>query len=286
MKTRRERMKKSFSLVIAGAIVLLTALFMWASQVRGEAGLRPGQGIVAGMVLALAAISVAVVYWQAKERNKRFADLQPEYREIFDQVTEWVGQSSLYNWEKREVEQELLAMFLQAQQAGRGVKTVIGQDVESFAKEILDAYGIHSGLVAYLLTSTQWYLLYLVIVQGYRSLSRQGGSYFAASMDVEILFLFAWISYVTLPLIQYGAKGWVLGKRNRGLYAIFGFLSFLIGVGIIEGLHAMEASWPWAAGLLAKQVIVFEQFWHLGLGIGLLLCIVWLKRWLRRKSLR
>ncbi len=286
MKTRRERMKKSFSLVIAGTIVLLTALFMWASQVRGEAGLRPGQGIVAGLVLALAAISVAVVYWQAKERNKRFADLQPEYREIFDQVTEWVGQSTLYNWEKREVEQELLAMFLQAQQAGRDVKSVIGQDVESFVKGILDAYGIHSGLVAYLLTSTQWYLLYLVIVQGYRSLSGEGGGYFAASMDVEILFLFAWISFVTLPLIQYGAKGWVLGKRNRGLYAIFGFLSFLIGVGIIEGLHAMEASWPRAAGLMAKQVIVFEELWHLGVGMGLLLCIVWLKRWLRRKSLR
>lgn len=286
MKTRRERMKKSFSLVIAGVIVLLTALFMWASQAGGESGLRPGQGIVAGMVLALAALSIVVVYWQSKHRNKRFADLQPEYREIFDQVTEWIGQSALYNWEKREVEQELLAMFLQAQQSERDVRSVIGADVESFAKEILDAYGIQSGALSYLLTSTQWYLLYLVIVQGYRSLSGEGGGYFAASMDVEILFLFAWISYVTLPLIQFGAKSWVVGKQKRGFYAILGFLSFVIGVGIIEGLHAMETTWPWVGVLLAKQVVLFEQIWQLGLAIGLLLVLVWLKRWLRRKPLR
>lgn len=282
MRTRREKMKKSFSLVIAGTVVLLTGLFLWGSQ--GQTG--NGSGIIAGMVLALAGISIAVVFWQAKSRNKRFADLQADYREALDQVMEWVGQSPLHNWEKREIEQELLVIFLEAQQSGRDAKSVIGEDIESFARELLDAYGIRSGVLAYLLTSTQWYLLYLVIVQGYRSLSHAGGAYFAASLDVEILFLFGWISYVTLPLIQYGAKGWIVGRPRRGLYAIFGFLSAVAGIGIIEAIHALEDQIPWATEILAKQVIVFKEFWQLGLAVLALTGMIWLKQWLRRKPLR
>ena len=286
MKTRREKMKKSFSLVIAGIVVLLTGLFLWASQIRDQGEFGSGQGVIAIAVLTLAGISVFVVYWQARSRNQKLKNLREDYREHLDQVMEWVGQSALQNSEKREIEQELMAIFLEAQGAGRQPQSVIGEDVESFAKDLLDAYGIHPGILSYLLTSTQWVLMYLVIVQGYRSLRHGIGSYYAASMDVEVLFLFAWISFVTLPMIQYGGKAWVVGKRKQGLFAIFGFLTFLIGVGIIEGIHAVADRMPWASEFLGKQVLVFKHPWQLAIAIALAFGIFWLKQWLRKKPLR
>lgn len=286
MKTRREKMKKSFSLVIAGIVVLLTGLFLWASQIRYQGEFGSGQGVIATAVLTLAGISVFVVYWQARSRNQKLKNLHEDYRENLDQVMEWVGQSTLQNSEKREIEQELMAIFLEAQGAGRLPQSVIGEDVEGFAKELLDAYGIHPGFLSYLLTSTQWYLIYLVIVQGYRSLRHGIGSYYAASMDAEILFLFAWISFVTLPMIQYGGKAWIVGKRKQGLFAIFGFLTFLLGIGIIEGIHAVADRMPWASEFLRKQVLVFKHPWQLAVAIAFAFGIFWLKQWLRKKPLR
>jgi DNA-binding ferritin-like protein (Dps family) len=286
MKTRREKMKKSFSLVIAGTVVLLTGLFLWGSQISEQGQIGSGQGIIAAIVLALAGLATFVVYYQAKSRNQKLKNLRENYREFLDQVMEWIEQSALHNWEKKEIEQELLAIFLEAQEAGRQPQSVIGEDAERFAKDLLDAYGIHPGILAYFLTSTQWYILYLLIVQAYRGRGRNEFAYFGASVDVEILVLFGWIAFITLPLIQYGSKGWVAGKRKRGLFAIFGFLSFLVGVGIIEGLHALEARIPWASELLAKQVSVFRHPWQLAMAVLLVIGIVWLKQWLRKKTIR
>jgi DNA-binding ferritin-like protein (Dps family) len=286
MKTRREKMKKSFSLVIAGVIVLLTGLFLWASQVHEQGQIGSGQGLIAGVVLALAALSVFVVFWQAKSRNQKLEKLHGDYREYLDQAMEWIDQSDLQVSEKREIEQELIAIFLQAQEEGRKPQVVIGEDVERFAKDLLDAYGIHPGILAYFLTSTQWMILYLVIVQLYRTLGRNTFSYFGASMDVEILCLFGWISFVTLPLIQHGSKGWVMGKRKRGLFAIFGFASFLVAIGIIEGIHALSDQIPWASEVLAKQVTIFKRPWQLAVGILLAIGIIWFKQWSRKKPLR
>jgi DNA-binding ferritin-like protein (Dps family) len=286
MKTRREKMKKSFSLVIAGCVVLLTALFLWASQIREQCAFHAGQGVVAIAVIALAAISVIVVYGQAKSRNEKLRNMQADYREVFDQVMEWVGQSALQIAEKREVEEEVMAIFLEAQASGRAPESLIGGNAEGFAKEILHAYGIHPGILSYLLTSSQWYLIYLVVVQGYRGLRTGIGSYYAASMDLEVLILFAWISFVTLPLIQYGGKAWVVGKRKQGLFAILGFASFLVGVGIIEGMHLTADTLPWVSKLLARQVTVFKSPWHLALAVIAAISIFWLKPWLRKRPLR
>jgi DNA-binding ferritin-like protein (Dps family) len=261
-------------------------MFLWASQMREHGQTGSGQGIIAGLVLALAVLSVGVVYWQAKSRNQKLKKLHGDYREYLDQVMEWVNQSDLQISEKREIEQELMAIFLQAQEEGRKPQSVIGEDLEGFAKDLLDAYGIHPGFFAYFLTSSQWMILYLVIVQTYRTLGRNQVSYFGASMDVEILCLFGWISFVTLPLIQYGSKSWVIGKRKRGVFAIFGFATFLLGVGIIEGIHALSDQIPWASELLTKQVIIFKEPWQLALGILLALGIIGFKRWLRKRPLR
>jgi DNA-binding ferritin-like protein (Dps family) len=84
--------------------------------------------------------------------------LQGEYRKVFQTICTYVEAKRIDQDALRERMEELLDVFLSAQEAGRPVTKIVGDDTERFCKNFCESFGWKNRLLSYLddLCSLTW----------------------------------------------------------------------------------------------------------------------------------
>jgi len=186
------------SVVIGALLLLLGAAAYLVARVRlgaNPAALEPLM-VTLLIVVLLAVSSVAATYVTRTLRDKKLSVLDDEHRETLNVISYLIGNANLSLYQKRDIENEVFDMLLLAQEDGRSARDVTGGDTQRFVDQIVKAYGATPGPAVNLLTSLQYFILFIIAAQMYTFLESTDspGSFFATGIGNMTILFFLMIS--------------------------------------------------------------------------------------------
>ncbi len=143
-------------------------------------------------VILLAVCAGAAAYLAAMRQARRLNMFSDEYRKAFEQIAVRISTSGLSPQEKKEASADILDILSLAQNDGRSVKEMLGDNPDAFAEKVVAAYAGNPGPAFTLLTSFQFLAAVLAVVHGaiYLFSGRSEGSIFSVGIgNLTILFL-------------------------------------------------------------------------------------------------
>lgn len=209
-------------------LLIINIVFYLSKAPKGEV-----QNI--GMYIALILLAVGsflFVFISRRIRDNKIKNLEKEYRETYDKITQYIGMSNLTLREKKDIGNDLLDLLMTAQKNNKSVDEVIGAqlEIEKFANNILEAHGANSKTLFYVMTGAQYFLLYIVMAQGFVYIEQRnaGISFFEAESEYSLIGIFALISFGLLPIILSLYKKAAL--HNKGTMA---YIFPIIGISVL-----------------------------------------------------
>ena len=280
------------ALLIITVIVYLKAFINRSGDLE-EGILSSSTGILAVVLIMLAIGAFLYTLVRSVRKNKNVAKLNEEYDIVFEQIAQYVGLSGLTFLEKRELNNEILSLFLEAQQDNKRVDEVIGSNYQSFADNMIEAYGVKIYFLYDILSSIQYLVLYLVAGQYMMSL-KYNGNYFNGKMDYTTILFFVLISFTILPML-YKVKRNIIKQKFQDFNNVRNYLSavlspmiifpiIIIGVFIliIEVLIRFFDHIRWVSFFLYGSIVVIPSPLILGFLLLLVVLLYYLKRKMRR----
>lgn len=294
VKIVKEKMNKNtkilfFSSVLLSVVLIVTVIIYLYSASRNN-GATIGMIVVAIFVVSIAVLSVIFVFILRRRRERKYSFLNKEYRDCLDDVMLSVKMSNMNNYSKKQIEEEILDIFAQAQQNGRSLKEVIGEDKEGFITDVINAHGAKNNFLTYELSGFQYFIIYLFIAQIYEFVRNfdVNSDFFRTNIENSTILLFGLIALVTVPLIMKAYN--VAMKRNRlSLIVIAYIIAPIITLGgfliLMEYMSAITDKSDFVIFIMDKSTIIFGNVFIMILGIGLIFLVWGLKRMIQMRTL-
>ncbi|MBR5514008.1 MAG: DUF1048 domain-containing protein [Ruminococcus sp.] len=89
--------------------------------------------------------------------------LNPEYREVFKTVSEYVNSNNMDEMRTEETLSEVMDTFLAAQEAGKPVEKVVGKDLQKFCESLCSEKGVKTFLLGFIETLDFCFGIYTVL---------------------------------------------------------------------------------------------------------------------------
>ena len=219
-----------------------------------------------------------------------YALLSEPYQNALDDIMMSISTSNMGSMQKRQIEEELLDLFVSAYAGGKMVDEAIGDDKERFIEEITVAHGAKNNFVTYELSGLQYFIIYLLVAQ-LSDFIRSGSesiSFFDTVTDFSTIALFGLLSFVTIPLVMVAYHKAL--RSDRFSLAIAGFiampiLSFALFIGFNEIMIRYFLQTAFGRVFLQEGVVVYTNYLLIVLGILLLGAAMLLKRMIQKKNL-
>ncbi len=271
-------------------VLILTIILYETKALKG--GATDNGAILLGIIVAsVAVLSVIFVFYMRKKKGKLYAILPDSYRDTLDDIMMSISASNMGSLQKRQIEEELLDLFVSAYADGKSVEEAIGDDKKSFIDDITRAHGAKNNFFTYELSGLQYFIVYLLFAQ-LSDFIRSGSesmSFFDTVTDFSTIALFALLSFVTIPLVMVAYHKAV--RSDRFSLAIAGFvalpiISFAIFIGFNEILIRYFAQTGFGEVFLQDGVVVYAGYIFIVLGLFLVGAAMLLKRMIQKRNLR
>lgn len=290
MKMKSRTKWLTLTAIILSVVLILTIVLYETQALKG--GASDKGAILLGIIVAsVAVLSVVFVFYMRKKKQKMYAILSAPYRDLLDDIMISISASNMGSLHKKQIEEELLDLFVSAYADGKKVEEVIGDDKEHFIEEITVAYGAKNNFLTYELSGLQYFIIYLLLAQ-FSDFIRNGSnsvSFFDTVTDFSTITLFGLLSFVTIPLVMFAYHKAV--RSDRFSLAIAGFvampvLSFVLFIGFNEVIIRYFSQTAFGKIFLQEGVVVYANYILIVLGIILLGAAMLLKRMIQKKNLR
>ena len=294
VRTLKEKMNKNTKILFFSSlllsVVLIITVIIYLYNASKNSGATTGMIVVAIFVVSLAVLSVLFVFILRRRRERKYSFLNKEYRDCLDDVMLSVKMSNMNNYSKKQIEEEILDIFAQAQQNSRPLKEVIGEDKENFITEVINAHGAKNNFLTYELSGFQYFIIYLFIAQIYDFIRNFdiNSDFFRTNIENSTIFLFGLIALVTVPLIM-KAYNVAMRKNKLSLIVIAYIIAPIITLGgfliLMEYMSGITDKSEFVIFIMDKSTIIFENIFIIILAIGLIFATWWLKRLIQKRTL-
>lgn len=246
-KKINKKAKNMIIMSLMGTIFLILGTFVYLNAFsesnKGQSIINSGgnifktpQGVIALTIILLGIIAFLFVFFIKIIRGKNVSKLNEEYDLAFEEIREYIGVSALSFTEKRELVDEILSLFLEAQDKGKSVDEIIGKDHRMFIDDMIRAYGVKNYFIYDLLTGLQYFIFYLVAVS--LLLFVEGSEdYFNVNIDYTLILFFIISAFIVIPMINRNKRKSISnGNRNN---LSFLPVSIAITVGLLGGFMVL-----------------------------------------------
>ena len=275
--------------VVLSIVLILTIVLYETQALKGDAS--DNGAILLGIVVAsVAVLSVVFVFYMRKKKERMYAHLSEPYRDALDDIMMSISASNMGSLQKKQIEEELLDLFMSAYADGKTVEEAIGDDKERFIEEITVAHGAKNNFFTYELSGLQYFIIYLLLAQ-FSEFIRNGNnpaSFFDTVTDFSTIALFGLLSFVTIPLVMVAYHKAL--RSDRFSLAIAGFiampvLSFALFIGSNEIIIRYYPQTAFGRVFLQEGVVVYTNYLLIVLGLLLFGATMLLKSMIQRKNL-
>lgn len=162
--------------------------------------------------------------------------LNPEYKSVFDQVEMYVAMQNIDETTLEERLSDLLDIFLSAQEAGKPVQKIVGNNIEQFCKAFCSDFGVKNRILRILdgLKSTAW-LFFVISVIDILFLIWDGAGtgeldiwHSASSLNISMYFI---------AVILFGALYFTINLALRSRM----FKTKRVSMGVLKAVLCVEA---------------------------------------------
>lgn len=135
-------------------------------------------------------------------------------------------------------------LFLEAQEDGKKINEVTGEDYKAFVDDMVKAYGVKNYLLYDLLTGVQYFIFYIIAVQlilYVEQMGKAGISFFNVEVEYTLILFFIVSAFVAIPAIYYIKRRELQNYNSRSLLLRLGvvvaiFAGFIIIIKLIRQL--------------------------------------------------
>ena len=276
------------SLLLSVVLVITVIIYLYSAS--KSSGATIGMIVVAIFVVSIAVLSVIFVFILRRRREQKYSFLNKEYRDCLDDVMLSIKMSNMNNYSKKQIEEEILDIFSQAQHNGRSLKEVIGEDKENFITEVINAHGAKNNFLTYELSGFQYFIIYLFIAQTYEFVKNFdiNSDYFKTNIENSTILLFGLIALVTVPLIM-KAYNVAMKKNKLSLIVIAYIIAPIITLGgfliLMEFMNAITDKSDFVIFIMDKSTVIFGNVFIMILAAGLIFLVWGLKRLIQKRTL-
>ena len=294
VKIVKEKMNKNtkilfFSSLLLSVVLVITVIIYLYSASRNN-GATIGMIVIAIFVVSVAVLSVIFVFILRRRRERKYSFLNKEYKDCLDDVMLSVKMSNMNNYSKKQIEEEILDIFSQAQHNGRSLNEVIGEDKENFITEVINAHGAKNNFLTYELSGFQYFIIYLFIAQIYEFVRNFdfNSDFFKTNIENSTILLFGLIALITVPLIM-KAYNVAMKKNKLSLIVIAYIIAPIITLGgfliLMEYMSGIIDKSEFVVFIMDKSTIIFGNVFIMILAVGLIFLVWGLKRLIQKRTL-
>ena len=190
------------SIILSVLLIIIAAAYLVKTHENNE--LNTGILIFSMSIICLALLSVLIVFLLRRKKEKQYESLGEDYRDVLDHIILGIQSSNMNAISKKQVEDDLLDLFTQAAADGKKVHDVVDKNQENFVEEIIKAHGAKHTFFTYVLSGLQYFIIYLFVAHLYEFSKHwnKSSSFFEVSVENSTIFLFALISFITIPVVM------------------------------------------------------------------------------------
>ena len=189
--------------IILSVLLIITAV-AYSIKKNENNELNTGILIFSMSIICLALLSVLIVFLLRRKKEKQYESLGEDYRDVLDHIMLGIQSSNMNAISKKQVEDDLLDLFTQAAADGKKVNEVVDKNQEKLVEEIIKAHGAKHTFFTYVLSGLQYFIIYLFVAHLYEFSKHwnKSSSFFEVSVENSTIFLFALISFITIPVVM------------------------------------------------------------------------------------
>ena len=226
------------------------------------------------------------------KKERKYSILTKLYKDVLDDIMITIAASNMSVFSKKQVEEELLNIFVQACSDKKSVERVIGASTEQFVNDVIQAHGARNNFFTYELSGVQYFIMYLFLVQGIEYIKNLETNieFFNTGIENSTILLFGILAFITIPLTRFVYQ--VGARKSRfsiilsayifvPVFTVGGFIA-IMEFGVIEKLFGEMA---WTEALMEKSSIVISNGYIL---VGIASCVGiawWLKRVIQKRAI-
>lgn len=230
--------------------------------------------VTVGFIL-IGLFSVFVVLFLRIRKSAYEKRLQPDYFAVYQGIQDALNASALPKADRRDALSDILELLLSAQNSAKPIDSVIPNPA-AFTQSVLQSYASNARRCFFnLINGCFACLAFVVLTQTLLWLESPRQSFFLAQIDVSMLFFFAVISFIVLPLVRLFSA-----KQSLWAYAL-PLLSGILLIGILEALRLFFSGSSFINALLDHSIQMIPSIAVLGvylLAILLLVLVKWMIR--------
>jgi len=278
-----------FSIVLSILLILTTITYLMKSF--ENSGMTSGLLIFSISVICVALLSVLIVFILRKRKEKQYELLSEDFKDVLDDIMLGINSSNMNAFSKKQVEEDLLDLFAQADDDGKNAVDVVGEDQDKFVEEVIKAHGAKHNFCTYELSGLQYFVIYLFLAHLYEFLKHmnENNAFFEVSVENSTIFLFALISFITIPVVMAVYRKTIVQNKITPLvisYISVPVITFAGFILLMEFLPALSSESGMVDFLINQSTtIVSGLFSMIGL-IALFTLAMILKRMIQRISLK
>lgn len=273
---------KSLWMIIASFLVsaaLIATITIYALTVQGAIE-SAEMWFIIGMVI-LAAVTFGLFAWVRLHRSKYVKKLNPQYFASYEKLGDALQSAKMSKAEVKESKIDILALMLEAQEKGRDVSEVVGDDIQVFAERVHSSYGYRSSFLFELCSVLQYGVFFVTFIQVlvyFKELGRV--SFFESALGLSLVAMFIPIIFVIYPLLKRAMR-----KDKTTLAMLTPIVYGVAFIALIIVLDSTLGHLEWVRYFLDTQVVMISSLWQLvamAVVFGLAQVVKW---YLRRRSL-
>jgi len=286
---RKTKMMFYSSIILTLILITITVLFIVDTEKRGGATL--GMYWIGFTVVLLAVFAVVYSFIMRIRKEKKYSILGISYKNALDDIILNISTSNMSFYSKRQIEEELLDLFILAVKDGKKVEDVIGMNKEEFIKDIIKAHGARNNFFTEMLSGLQYFIIYLFLIQIVRYFEdfNINSDFFKIEFDNSTIILFALIAFITIPLIR---RYYRIGMNKDKIwvvilaYILIPAATFAMFIGFMEILKSVAEKPGWIKYIVEGSSRVFDNVFYIILYSGVFFAAWIIKRQIQRSYIK
>lgn len=265
------------SLFVAGAVIFSTLLYFFSAK---EASKENITWILIAIIL-VAVASAFIVYYTRKKMRTRAKLLNEDFFVVYEGISDSMDNSVLSHLEKKETLKDILGLFIDAQNSGRTADQVTGGDLNEFVKRVQDSFGYRIRFIFTFLSSFEYAIMYLFMVQIYEWVrGSEGLGFFDSKPGYSMMLFLLPIAFIGIPLMRHFI-------RKQKMFFALGVLVLLFGLNIafMEVTYANFMHINWIRAIHEDAFSYVPGWGFFALWIGLLFASLGTKWFIRKRSI-
>lgn len=271
--TKKSRWMIYFSLFLSGTLILSTIFYFIAAKDSES----PNAEKIMLIIVLIAVLAIVAMLISRLRLRKNTKNLSPEFFEVYEEISDKLGGSTMSAMERKETMNDILDLFMLANNDGRKVSDVIGDNTDNFIDQIQKSFGYRSSMLFNFITGIQYSISYLFMIQMFIYFENTGNGFFNQQLEVSMIFMLTLLAFVGVPFLFHFKR-----KDKYVLMIIVPILLLGVFIGTMETIDKYFMHIPWLYTLAEGEINAFPNVGFLALWISIFVITIALK-WLQRR---